>query len=376
MTDEQAFLQHILENPADWTARLVFADWLEEHGDPRSELLRLQYTLTQQINPPNRPALEAQQRELLASGVKPVGPFLTLPIAKGIGITFACIPPGTFLMGSPETEVGRSDDEELHEVTLTKPFFIGIHQVTQEQWQAITGDNPSHFKGENLPVNKYRGGLHGVLPRAIETDGTTMYFTIRSAMGICLPSGNDNTILFWQNDFDEVRRTLTAASTTTAKVRRVNTTRIQHRWAVLTANGLGLFDMHGNVWEWCLDWCAAETYKLGNGKIPHGPEERSTGCAGAVPGASTEGRRSAIRFGNAPCSRRSFLGFRVCLRLATSIFDALLPCYPLFFFDAQNAETVLTVDSIESKPPLMLVIGSWGFRCVYQALGYRECTRI
>ena len=55
MTDEQAFLQHILENPADWTARLVFADWLEEHGDPRSELLRLEYTLTQQINRPIDP---------------------------------------------------------------------------------------------------------------------------------------------------------------------------------------------------------------------------------------------------------------------------------------------------------------------------------
>src|SRR5262249_53443063 len=62
------------------------------------------------------------------------------------------LPPGTFLMGSPESEPGRRDDEVQHRVTLTKGFYLGIHPVTQAQWLAVTGNDPSYSKGDNLPV--------------------------------------------------------------------------------------------------------------------------------------------------------------------------------------------------------------------------------
>ena len=76
-------------------------------------------------------------------------------LGKGVKLSMALIPPGTFMMGSPDSEAQRGDDEKLHEVTLKKPFYMGIHQVTQEQWQALMGDNPSQFKGaKNLPVEK------------------------------------------------------------------------------------------------------------------------------------------------------------------------------------------------------------------------------
>ena len=74
-------------------------------------------------------------------------------VTNAPGMKFAWIPPGTFFMGSSANEPQRCDDETQHEVTLTKGFHLGIYQVTQTQWQAVMGNNPSHFKGEaNLPV--------------------------------------------------------------------------------------------------------------------------------------------------------------------------------------------------------------------------------
>ena len=74
-------------------------------------------------------------------------------VTNSLGMKFAWIPPGTFLMGSPANEPERSDDETQHGVTLTKGFHLGIYQVTRAQWQAVMGANPSNFKGEsNLPV--------------------------------------------------------------------------------------------------------------------------------------------------------------------------------------------------------------------------------
>src|ERR1700722_4847724 len=100
MKHESAFHHAMQARPADTTLRLVFADWLEERGDKRGELIRLLHTLTQSIEVPDRKKLEDCLRSLLAAGVQPVGPFWT----NSIGMKFAWVPAGTFLMGSPETE--------------------------------------------------------------------------------------------------------------------------------------------------------------------------------------------------------------------------------------------------------------------------------
>jgi uncharacterized protein (TIGR02996 family) len=103
MQDEAAFLHAMQERPDDNLLRLAFADWLEERGDQRSELIRLLHVLTQAIEVPYRSKLEDRLRNLLTSGVQPVGPFWT----NSVGMQFAWIPAGTFLMGSPECEEGR-----------------------------------------------------------------------------------------------------------------------------------------------------------------------------------------------------------------------------------------------------------------------------
>ena len=103
MNDEGSFMQAMQKDPGDNTLRLIFADWLEERGDARGELIRLLHTLTQSIEVTDRDQLEERLRSLLASGVKPVGPFFT----NSIGMKFAWIPAGTFTMGSPAEEEGR-----------------------------------------------------------------------------------------------------------------------------------------------------------------------------------------------------------------------------------------------------------------------------
>ena len=80
-------------------------------------------------------------------------PTLGSRVTNSLGMKFVWIPPGTFTMGSPKEEADRGNNETPHKVTLTKGFYLGIHLVTQQQWQAVMGNNPSHFRGEkNLPV--------------------------------------------------------------------------------------------------------------------------------------------------------------------------------------------------------------------------------
>jgi len=136
MHDERGFLQAMLEHPEDKALRLVFADWLDERADPRGELIRLLHTLTQSVEVPDRIQLEDRLRTLLGSGVQPVGPFWT----NAIGMKFAWIPPGTFMMGSPESEAGRGEDETQHRVVLTRGFWLAVHPVTHASWQKVTGE--------------------------------------------------------------------------------------------------------------------------------------------------------------------------------------------------------------------------------------------
>src|SRR5262249_50394687 len=89
---------------------------------------------------PERAAWEPRLQELLAGGVQPCVPVLT----NSVGMRFALIPPGSFLMGSPNTEKGRGQDEgPVHEVQITRPFCLGLHPVMQAEYEAGVGENPS-----------------------------------------------------------------------------------------------------------------------------------------------------------------------------------------------------------------------------------------
>jgi uncharacterized protein (TIGR02996 family) len=250
--EEAGFLQAMQEQPNDVALPLIFADFLDERGDPRGELLRLTHILSQAIVIPNRPELENRLRSLLQEGVQPIGPFWT----NSLGMKFAWVPSGTFLMGSPTNEEERSDDETQQTVTLTKGFFMGIHLVTQEQWQAVMGNNPSHFKGEkNLPVEQVSwDDCQEFIKKLREKDkdkrayrlATEAEWEYACRAGTTTPFHFGETISTAEANYDGNYR---YGSGKKRKYRQ-KTTPV----GTFPANAWGLHDMHGNLWEWCQDW--------------------------------------------------------------------------------------------------------------------------
>jgi uncharacterized protein (TIGR02996 family) len=309
MNQEAAFLEALLDAPGDAGLRLVFADWLDERGDPRGELLRLSHALTQDTDPPGGQGREERLRTLLAEGVRAVGPFQAGPT----GMTFAWVPPGTFLMGSPPNEEGRSDDETQHRVSLTRGFYLGVTPVTQAQWQAVMGNNPSNFKGDDLPVELVSWeDCQAFCEKLAARDGgryrlpTEAEWEYACRAGTTTPFSFGQTISTDQANYDGNR----TYGRGRKGVYRQQTTPV----GSFPANAWGLSDMHGNVWEWCQDWFGA--YPSGDIKDP---QDSNNSDARVLRGGSWDDDprycRAAFRNGAAPGYRGDDLGCRVVLCL-------------------------------------------------------------
>lgn len=166
----------------------------------------------------------------------------TVDLGQGVRMDFVLIPRGTFLMGSPDTEPGRNDDEILHKVTISAPFYMGKYPVTQEQWVAVIGTNPSLSTGDKKPVENVsweecRAFVSGLL----ELTGKSGYRLPTEAEWEYACRAGTNTP-YWcgatltpedANFDDRVGRTSPVG--------------------IYRPNDFGLYDMHGNIWEWCSD---------------------------------------------------------------------------------------------------------------------------
>jgi formylglycine-generating enzyme required for sulfatase activity/serine/threonine protein kinase len=171
-----------------------------------------------------------------------------------VSMVFGWCPPGTFLMGSPSSEEGREDDETEHRVTLTKGFYIGVHPVTQAQWQAVMGDNPTHFKGADRPVEQMSWGSCQLFCKILrQRDGKTYRLPTEAEWEYACRAGTTTPFSFgYTIGRDQANYTYDGNYTddTGEKgVRRQQTTPV----GSFPANAWGLTDMHGNVWEWCQD---------------------------------------------------------------------------------------------------------------------------
>ena len=244
------------------------------------------------------------------------GDDFNTPLSEGVDLGMNWIEPGTFLMGSPEDELGRFDDETQHQVTLTKGYWLGKYEVTQAQYEAVTGENPSKFIGADRPVEKVSWNdamefckklteiekAAGRLPEGYEYTLPTeaqWEYACRAGTTTALNSGKNLSSQNKCPEMDEVGWY------------KYNSDETTHPVGQKLPNAWGLYDMHGNVWEWCLDWYGA--YPTSSVTDPKGP---STGSDRVVRGGSWNYYayycRSAYRNYGDPGYHGS-IGFRVAL---------------------------------------------------------------
>lgn len=166
---------------------------------------------------------------------------------------FRWIPAGTFLMGSPESEPERNDDETQHLVTLTKGYWLADSTVTQDQWQAIMTRVPSYFRGKSLPVERVSwDGAQGFI-QLINSQHSLLEFKLPSEAEweYACRAGTTTPFIYGENitpkqvNYDATKPYNNGEE---GEYRRQTVT-----VKSLAANPWGLFEMHGNVWEWCLD---------------------------------------------------------------------------------------------------------------------------
>lgn len=214
-------------------------------------------------------------------------------------VEFVAVPAGCFQMGDSFGD-GQTDEKPVHEVCLDG-FLIGKYEITQGQWQAVMGKNPSFHKGENYPVDNVswndaqefisklnqQSGKQYRLPTEAEWE-----YAARSGGKPEKYAGGDNVdLLAWNS---------------------ANSNLLTHQVGTKAANALGIYDMSGNLWEWCQDWRNDGYYKTSPRKNPPGPP---TGSSRVNRGGSWNLDSSYVRVANRswgePNNRSYFLGFRL-----------------------------------------------------------------
>ena len=219
-------------------------------------------------------------------------------LGKGVNLEMVLIPAGKFKMGSPASEKGRRDNEKQYEVTITKPFYIGKYEVTQEEWQAVMGNNPSEMKGVILPVTRVswddcqefikklnantNGGYR--LPTEAEWEyacraGTTTAYSF----GDKITPKDAN---YWES---KINKSVIVGS--------------------YKPNAFGLYDMHGNLFEWCEDWHGEYPFTVTDPKGPAKGEYRV--LRGGSFYYNDSNARSSFRFDYSPSFRLFYIGFRL-----------------------------------------------------------------
>ena len=231
-------------------------------------------------------------------------------------MTFNNIPAGTFLMGSPETEPGREDDETQHMVTITKSFYMQTTEVTQGQWKALMGTEP--WKGEDY-VKK-------------GADYPATYVSWDDAVAYCEKLSEKESVTYRLPTEAEWEYACRAETKTTWSFGDDEASLGDYAWHDKNAwdigekyahqvglkkpNAFGLYDMHGNVYEWCHDYYEADYYKQSPEKDPTGP---TSGSSRVLRGGSwfdlSRLSRSAYRNGYDAGYRVNYIGFRLVREL-------------------------------------------------------------
>jgi formylglycine-generating enzyme required for sulfatase activity len=262
----------------------------------------------QRTAPDPAPQKVAKQETAVQKKQKPVSSGVTKPeagsnkmttvdLGDGVELDLAWIPAGTFQMGSPESEKDRVGGETQHSVTLSRGFWVGIYEVTQTQWEKVMGNNPSRFKGPNLPVEK------------VSWEDCQAFIQKLNAQapggGFRLPTEAE-----WEYACRAGTSGAYAGELDAMGWYKSNSGSKTHDVGGKQPNSWGLYDMHGNVREWCEDWY--RVYPSGTVTDPAGPGSGSVRVDRGGGWYNLGGNcRSAIRRRGNPSNRYSVLGFRL-----------------------------------------------------------------
>ncbi len=259
---------------------------------------------------------------------------LSIDLPGGVKMEFVLVPAGEFVMGSPEPErqmaleqakahndkwvIERIPTEgPQHKVKITKPFYLGKYEVAQAQWEAVMGNNPSQFKGPLNPVEK------------VGWDDIQQFLAKMSRVRLSESQIHDTECRATLPTEAQWEYACRAGTTTTFYFGDNPALLPQHGWYKDNSGGKthpvgqgkpnawGLYNMHGNVWEWCSDWCGKDFYEQSPPVDPVGPP---TGSSRVLRGGGwlthPEGCRSAFRNDGSPGYRGHGVGFRVTLVLS------------------------------------------------------------
>ncbi len=231
---------------------------------------------------------------------------LRVPVERtdSIGQKLVLIPPGEFMMGSPESDTSAYMNEKpQHRVRITKPFYLGAKEVTQGQYEQVMGTNPSRFTGDaQRPVEQVSWHDAVEFCRLLsQKEGRTYRLPTEAEWEYACRSGSKTRFCFGDDESQLGEYAWFAGN-------NANTT---HPVGQKRPNPWGLYDMHGNVWEWCADWHAGDYYAQSPLDDPVGP---SSGEFRVLRGGSWYDSpyfaRSADRLRLTPELRFHYLGFR------------------------------------------------------------------
>ena len=227
----------------------------------------------------------------------------TIPVGEKASIKLALISSGKFTMGSPDGEKERSAYEgPQREVTITKPYYMGATEVTQAQYEAVMGKNPSSFKGPQNPVESVSwDDAVEFCMKLSEKTGKKVRLPTEAEWEYACRAGTKTRFTFGDNDADLGDYAWYGG----------NSKRKTHPVGGKKPNAFGLYDMPGNVWDWCGDWYA-DSYANAKNVDPTGPD---SGCYRVLRGGSwslyPRYCRSAVRNRHEPDFRYYVIGFRV-----------------------------------------------------------------
>lgn len=266
---------------------------------------------------------------LRGHGADPLPPEEKLEsVTNSIGMKLVKLPPGRFLMGSPTTEKERGEDEFQHEVVLTKPFWMAAFETTQAQYQKVMGVNPSWFTPEGGGKARLKGRDTANYPvdsvtwqQAVEfckklsdlpeekKAGRVYRLPTEAEWEYACRAGT-RTVFHYGDTLDSYQANFNGLSTYGGRPSPY----LRHTTLVgdHLPNRFGLFDMHGNVQEWCSDWYAANYYKVSPKADPTGPKEGSERILrGGCWIHSGKACRAAVRNKLPPDEANYGVGFRV-----------------------------------------------------------------